>query len=256
MYAGVSTPHKKGEAFSRLQGQSYWTIMCFSTPFMIMNENSELIRGEAGDYIIQPPFVPLYHINVDDSDCGFINDWIVVRSEKIGKLIYDLSLPLNTLFRLNDKKLLASHLEKIINEDNLRSPYYMHKIFVYIEEMLIEIKRALTMDSTRSDRAYRRILRVRKSINEHIGEQWTLEKMAELANLSPSRFSDLYKKYFSISPVNDLILNRIEAAKRLLIATDFSIEEIAESCGFSSIHYFSNCFKKHTGMAPSEIRKI
>ncbi len=255
MYAGINTPHKKGEAFSRPQGQNFWIIMCFSTPYLIMNEKREIVRGEAGDYIIQPPFVPLYHINTKEADNGFINDWIVFSSEEIGRLIYELKLPLNTPFQLSESKLLEPYLQKIIEEDSMRSPYYKYKISVHLQEMIVDLKRTVMLEHSPKDSTYRRLVRVRRQIAGNPEKPWTLKAMAELANLSPSRFSDLYKKHFGKSPVSDLISKRIGASKRLLVATDFSVEEIAEKCGFSSIHYFSKCFKKQTGISPSEVRK-
>jgi len=255
MYAGINTTHKKGEAFSRPNGQNYWIIMCFSTPYLIMNEDRQIVRGEAGDYIIQPPFVPLFHINTDEADDGFINDWVVFSSDEVGELIYELKLPINTAFRLPEKKLLEPYLQKIIEEDNIRSPHYRHKISVYLQEMVIELKRAFLLEDSPKDSSYRRLVAVRRQISDNPEKPWTLNSMARLANLSPSRFSDLYKIHFGKSPVNDLISKRISVSKGLLITTDFSVEEIAERCGFSSIHYFSKCFKKRVGISPSEMRK-
>jgi AraC-like DNA-binding protein len=57
-----------------------------------------------------------------------------------------------------------------------------------------------------------------------------------------------------LAPVDDLILNRINEAKRLLCGTSPSIKEIAYLCGFSSLSYFSKLFKKRTGLSPREYR--
>ncbi len=35
-----------------------------------------------------------------------------------------------------------------------------------------------------------------------------------------------------------------------------TIEEIAFTCGFSSLSYFSTSFKKHYGIAPTDVRKL
>lgn len=47
---------------------------------------------------------------------------------------------------------------------------------------------------------------------------------------------------------------RIMAAKELLMNTELSIREISEKTGFSNQYYFSACFKKITGMAPTGFR--
>ena len=45
---------------------------------------------------------------------------------------------------------------------------------------------------------------------------------------------------------------RIEKAKQLIREENYNFSEIAEKLSFSSIHYFSNVFKKITDMTPSE----
>ena len=47
---------------------------------------------------------------------------------------------------------------------------------------------------------------------------------------------------------------RIDAAKRLLVTTDLSAQEIAERTGFSGVAYFHKQFKKVTGMTPNAYR--
>ena len=48
---------------------------------------------------------------------------------------------------------------------------------------------------------------------------------------------------------------RIQVAKRLLLTTDYSINEISNMCGFNYYHLFHNTFKKSTGMTPFEFKK-
>ena len=45
---------------------------------------------------------------------------------------------------------------------------------------------------------------------------------------------------------------KIDAAKRLIRQKRMNFTEIAESLGYSSIHYFSRHFKKQTGMTPTQ----
>jgi AraC-like DNA-binding protein len=52
-----------------------------------------------------------------------------------------------------------------------------------------------------------------------------------------------------------ILKTRIAMAKELLCEADMSVTEISESCGFSSISYFSRTFKNETGMSPLKYKK-
>ena len=45
-----------------------------------------------------------------------------------------------------------------------------------------------------------------------------------------------------------------ENAKKLLLSTSLSVGEIADKTGFSYVTYFSQAFKKETGISPIEYR--
>ena len=63
------------------------------------------------------------------------------------------------------------------------------------------------------------------------------------------------KSIFNTSPNNYLLNQRIEQAKHLLQQPGAYIADIAYRCGFSDPKYFSKCFKKISGMTPSEFQK-
>ena len=85
--------------------------------------------------------------------------------------------------------------------------------------------------------------------------KWTLEEMAGLCGYSQSRFSSIYKETYGISPIEDLIRERIKSAGRLLRYSNMPISEVADAVGFTSLYYFSRAFKKETGVSPTEYRE-
>jgi len=48
----------------------------------------------------------------------------------------------------------------------------------------------------------------------------------------------------------------VETATLLLTSTDLPISKIADTLGFDNQFYFSNFFKKQTGMVPSSYRRL
>ncbi len=63
------------------------------------------------------------------------------------------------------------------------------------------------------------------------------------------------KSVLNTTPNNYLLNLRIEKAKALLGGPNPYIAEIAYACGFSDPRYFSRCFKKLTGVTPTEYSK-
>jgi transcriptional regulator GlxA family with amidase domain len=89
----------------------------------------------------------------------------------------------------------------------------------------------------------------------NLAEPLTLEAMAQRAQLSPSRFSAVFKDYYGMPPYQYLLHLRIAHAQELLRSYAFTADEIASYCGFADVHHFSKAFKKITGESPGSFRK-
>jgi len=74
--------------------------------------------------------------------------------------------------------------------------------------------------------------------------------LADLCFLSTSRFYELFRDEFGISPLSYRDRLLIRRAKTLLEAGDIPVKEIALTLGFETAAYFSRFFKKQTGMTP------
>lgn len=92
-------------------------------------------------------------------------------------------------------------------------------------------------------------------MRENLREQLTLSKLSEIARLSKSYYSGLFKKKTGYSPIEYLIHLRIQNACQFLDMTDMQVKEIAQESGFSDHHYFTRIFTKTMGCPPTTYRK-
>jgi len=92
------------------------------------------------------------------------------------------------------------------------------------------------------------------AMREQPAKPWTVSELAGLCGYHPSYFTQLFSREVGRNPKQFLIQERIKQAKRALLRGE-GIESIAERLGYGSIHYFSNNFKKETGLSPSEFRQ-
>ncbi len=83
-----------------------------------------------------------------------------------------------------------------------------------------------------------------------------MKYFADKVCLSPNYFGDLIKKETG-KTAQEYIQNKvIDLAKELILGTDKTVTEIAYTLGFQYSQHFNRTFKKHTGVTPSEYRKI
>lgn len=96
------------------------------------------------------------------------------------------------------------------------------------------------------------ILKVKAYIDENFAETVSLKKMSEMVYISPSYLSFSFKEIVGIN-FNDYVTRvRMERAKELLRNSDYKVYEVCELVGYRDKKYFSDLFKKYTGVLPKE----
>ena len=83
----------------------------------------------------------------------------------------------------------------------------------------------------------------------------TLTSAADHFNYHPAYFSSMFKKKAGCSFTKKMLEIRLEHARRLLISSNLSTQEIYERIGFQEKSYFHRCFKSVYGTTPIQYRK-
>ena len=89
-------------------------------------------------------------------------------------------------------------------------------------------------------------------INENLESRLCLSELAEIACMTPTYFSSVFKKYNGMSPWDYITIKRVEKAIGMIRASDMTKLEIAEKCGFSSPSHFYKAFRAVTGKSPKD----
>lgn len=99
-----------------------------------------------------------------------------------------------------------------------------------------------------------RLKRVLEYIHDNLEQNLSLVDLATLANLSPSRFTRVFRQETGLSPHQYLIQARIEQAKHLLRSGgEISIGSVAHQVGFADQSHFTRHFKRIVGVTPKVI---
>lgn len=92
-------------------------------------------------------------------------------------------------------------------------------------------------------------------IRAHYAENITAETAARELFISPSHLMHLFKAELGKTFNDSLVDYRIEMAKEMLKDTQYRIYEISQKVGYTDTKYFSQLFKKITGMSPKDYVK-
>ncbi|SFB14248.1 two-component system, response regulator YesN [Cohnella sp. OV330] len=109
------------------------------------------------------------------------------------------------------------------------------------------------IEGERADEPTKLIYRAKAYICDNLQADLSVEHCAKRFNISPGYFSNLFKKVMGISYQQFVIHQRMEKAKEMLVEGR-QVQEIASALGYEHRRYFSESFKKHTHMTPSEYK--
>jgi AraC family transcriptional regulator len=152
----------------------------------------------------------------------------------------------------------ASKLKKAIESCGANCTPYLEALSSVLAHELSRPSQALAREPMRVSRGglaswQRRV--VVEYIEEHLGEQVCLVKLAALVRLSLHHFCRAFKQSFGIPAYQYQVQRRMEAAKLQLADRAISITDIALSLGYAQTSSFSSAFRKTTGWTPTDYRR-
>lgn len=100
------------------------------------------------------------------------------------------------------------------------------------------------------------IAEVLTAIHKAPGDNWTLERLSEIAGMSRTSFTNRFSRCVTMTPLGYVTHWRMQIARQQLATSHDAIIEVAENAGYSSEAAFSRVFKKHCLHAPATYRRI
>lgn len=122
-----------------------------------------------------------------------------------------------------------------------------------LELLLINLCKSIKSPSSYNEKLFYNLTAYLK---EHVCEKLTLNDIANAFSINVSRLKRICATQCNTSPIEYFISLKLVEAKRMIEETDLNISQIADSLGFSSIHYFSKLFKSKNGISPSQYAKL
>ncbi|GKU27667.1 response regulator transcription factor [Clostridium folliculivorans] len=121
--------------------------------------------------------------------------------------------------------------------------------------MFTDINRILSIDGIENNMSSRKINEAIKYITANYNKDISVDDVANALYISPSYLMHLLKDNIGKTFNECLKEARINAAKELLVNPKYKVYEVCYKVGYNDIKYFSQVFKRSTGMTPSEYSK-
>lgn len=130
----------------------------------------------------------------------------------------------------------------------------------YAESIGVALVTHLLRRYAKDDRAQerehsdRRMRRVVEYLDDNLAADLSLLALAELADLSPTQFKAVFKRYTGLAVHQYIIRRRVEYAAELIAEGARPLSQIALDAGFSSQSHMARLMRRIIGASPAQIR--
>ena len=212
----------------------------------------EIGKGDA--FLIMPNVITYYQA---DNDNPWTYVWIGFDGTKAKPYLSRCNLDSNNLVIHSDN--INELKEIVISMLNHNKLSYSNEFF--IQGKLFEFFSYLSKSADvpyKKEKSKDNNLYVNKAMEYIINNYQNVVNVNEIADylsLNRSYLTTIFKKALKVSSQKFLLMYRMKKAMELLMNTDYTINQIAISCGYSNQLSFSKAFHKFQGLSPREFRK-
>jgi AraC family transcriptional regulator len=129
---------------------------------------------------------------------------------------------------------------------------FAHLLAIHIAEQYTNV--ASQRPDYRGGLPIARLRKIQDYVRAHLAESISIEKLAELAELSPFHFSRAFKRATGMTPLQFVTRERMLQAQQLIRETSHSLIEIALEVGYTSPSHFAQVFRRMVGLTPMQFR--
>lgn len=202
--------------------------------------NAFLITGEKGGAYEADKIEPWHYV------------WINISGEMAVKFLKNVGVSeKNPIFKSIDPDKLNRFAENLIQKRRENSFIVSGALYEFMGEM-IKTSKNRTEIAGKNPEDYINICKNYIIVNYH--KKITVNDLSAFIGLDRTYLYRLFKKELDMSP-NEFILGyKIKRAEELLLTTQLSVKEIANSIGYDDSLAFSRLFSKRYGISPTKFK--
>ena len=230
---GCDSRHEPGDLILHCEERRGYYILLYTLTDSFFFMDGKKIPVKRGTLLLAAPEQKLNYIG---QGCGYSDDWINFYDPQDRMRAF--GLPFNELIYLNGSLPIRQYLALMnhaYHSGISDSDHVISQLLLALFEL--------------------RLLELREAMYASPQQSWSVDELARQASLSRAYVQELYRQAFHVPFGTDLIQSRVQKAKRLLMETGLTVEEIAERCGYNSLVHLSRQFRQVTGYPPSVWRE-
>ncbi|CAK3625936.1 AraC family transcriptional regulator, 4-hydroxyphenylacetate 3-monooxygenase operon regulatory protein [Vibrio crassostreae] len=209
-----------------------------------------------------PPTVP-HSFVTDDEAKGFV----ITASQTLVWRLLDIEIGRNDIastamqpfcIEISDTHRLISWFSYLLQEQESTKFMSNSACQSILQLILIDVLRladAQPTNTTYQSSNVHTFNQFNQLIELHYKEHWTLPQYADNLKLTTARLNDICRRICGLASKRLVAERMMQEARRLLILTAMSVQEIAYELGFQDPAYFARFFKKNSGETASEFRE-
>lgn len=144
-------------------------------------------------------------------------------------------------------KELFGHIVRTHLSNNLYRSDMAHSL---LYSLVLEL-----FNTSRKEQVYDyRIQKLLTYMDEHPESRPDFDEWMRQCGLKKTQFYERFREVAGMTPGDYALRARMRLASAVLVESNLSVTEIADSLGYTSIHYFSQQFKDYYGCSPKEFR--
>jgi AraC family 4-hydroxyphenylacetate 3-monooxygenase operon regulatory protein len=239
----------------------YYQVHC------ILEGNSHVLLDESHysnqgiTLFFTPPTVPHSFITEDDAD-GFV---ITVSQTLVWRLL-DIEIGNNSITSIASKPFCTNvapdacliTLFKLLLKEQNSSEFMSNSASLSLLKLaLIEVMRLAHFQPKNALHRSSDVTiynRFNQLIENNYKQHWTLPMYAEDLGVTTARLNDISRRVSGLASKQIVAERVMLEARRLLLLTSISVQEIAYELGYQDPAYFARFFKRNAGETASEFR--
>ncbi|SCW62324.1 iron complex transport system substrate-binding protein [Paenibacillus tianmuensis] len=146
---------------------------------------------------------------------------------------------------------IAGMLDELYRHRSPQDELAQFKQHLRLQELLYELYRSnySPSDKMQSREAVRRSI---DGLHRLDAAAVNVEALARQANIGTRQYTHLFRQLTGLSPLDYMTELRLNEAKKKLLTSSESLQQIAQSAGFKDVYYFSRRFKQMVGQSPRQ----